>query len=406
MKYLRTILLLCALGIPTQAGLNVVCSLQTDRTLHMTAVKDQRLFGIMGTMLVYDISAPAAPVRLPILDTAFGVGEGLFIRDTIAYIAGSGRLKIWSIANINAPYHLATSQAIKFDPPIWPLAHKVAVSGNTALLANCRGGLQLFDITNPRNPIHKYNLAQVNDDVDKIFVRGDTLFMKDHALGLFLVDIARPDSPVIISQIDTLHGTDGGVWAENDLVYSACGGNGIRILSIKDPVRPVLVGIFKCGNAHDVVVRNGVAYVADEFRGLIEVDVSNPAAPKQLSIIPGFKPTAVTLDGELIIASSAVQKVIVIAKSSGLVLSSGTASIVPGSIRLQAKGRVLSVLMPGPANAMLSIVNINGQCVSRTDLLPMGSGMNRFSFPGLRTGRYVVSVRMGREGVFVKWIVE
>jgi hypothetical protein len=112
--------------------------------------------------------------------------------------------------------------------------------------------------------------------------------------GVTLLDLADPLHPAVITRFS--EGLEPGVhniWIEGDFLYAAVDGegNGLRIIDISDPARPVTVAGFvgETSFLHDVLVRDGLAFLSHWDGGLIILDVGHgiaggsPARPVEVS---------------------------------------------------------------------------------------------------------------------------
>ena len=122
-------------------------------------------------------------------------------------------------------------------------SHDIAVSGNDAFVANGSDGLEVYDISNPANPV---NIGHTNN--------GGCAF---------------------------------GVAFASNLVYVANLDDGLRIYKVSNPANPVNVGhIFNGGMALNVAVNGNYAYLANDSDGLRIYNVSNPANPVNVGYAP------------------------------------------------------------------------------------------------------------------------
>lgn len=119
--------------------------------------------------------------------------------------------------------------------------------------------------------------------------------------GVTLLDIADPHHPAVITRYT--HGLASGVhnaWLDGDHVYLVLDGrgSGLRILDVSDPADPFTVASVYEGTSflHDVIVRDGLAFLSQWNDGLVIVDVGHgiaggsPTHPVEVSRI--------ALDGE------------------------------------------------------------------------------------------------------------
>ncbi len=152
--------------------------------------------------------------------------------------------------------------------------------------------LWVWDVSNPATPVRAGSL--VMDGVGSV---GDVKIRADGTLGVIthqgsneglngvtLIDLSNPLQPSVISR--SLTSLEGGVhnaWIEGDYVYAAGGaanGGRISVIDISDPVAPQVVAGYYAGSsgAHDVYVRDGLAFVSHWNAGLVILDVGNGIA--------------------------------------------------------------------------------------------------------------------------------
>jgi hypothetical protein len=125
---------------------------------------------------------------------------------------------------------------------------------------------------------------------NNVDVNGNFAYVAAGAAGLQVVDVSDPRNPQIVGAMDTT-GNANDVRIVGNLVYIADGSAGLQIIDISTPTAPVIVGAVDTpGEAQDVAVSGVRAYVADGDFGLQIVDMSNPAAPHILGTVdtPGI----------------------------------------------------------------------------------------------------------------------
>lgn len=153
-------------------------------------------------------------------------------------------------------------------------------------------GNRLFawDLADPQAPLLTTELAVDSRTVNDVMIRADgTLAALTHEgsldgrNGVTLLDLADPLRPAVITRFT--EGLEPGVhnvWIEGDFLYVVVDGvgNGLRIVDISDPARPVTVASFVAETSflHDVLVRDGLAFLSHWDAGLIILDVGNGIA--------------------------------------------------------------------------------------------------------------------------------
>ncbi|MBU1675999.1 hypothetical protein KKA85_09490, partial [bacterium] len=120
-------------------------------------------------------------------------------------------------------------------------------------------------------------------DPHDICVAGSYAYIADDAVGLRVADVSDSTDPDLAVGI-YLGGEAWGLTLHEDRLYVAVDGLGLAVLSLEqDAGSPAWVGFgVTPGQARDVVVQGGVAYVADGTRGLHLFDVSGPGNPPTL----------------------------------------------------------------------------------------------------------------------------
>ncbi|WP_448605243.1 LVIVD repeat-containing protein [Thermoflexus hugenholtzii] len=100
---------------------------------------------------------------------------------------------------------------------------------------------------------------------------------------LVVMDVGDPSRPVVVGRTGVLPGVVRGVAVSGSYAYVADGG--LRVIDVSNPAAPREVGFYDTlGWALGVAVSGSYAYVADGNKGLRVIDVSNPAAPREVGV--------------------------------------------------------------------------------------------------------------------------
>jgi len=192
------------------------------------------------------------------------------------------------------------------------VATSVALSGNYAFVTHnlvTRGegdvDLVVFDVSNPAAPTvaGTYYIDHWGASALGVAVAGQHAYIY-HTYGLEVVDISRPAAPkragrwltpakpgggISIPVWDGTRGMVGHVVAagphvalEKNLAYLADRSGGLRILDVSDPAAPKEIGV--CATryyATGVVIEGKHAFVGVNY-GLRIIDVSDPSQPKEI----------------------------------------------------------------------------------------------------------------------------
>lgn len=224
--------------------------------------------GIAG-LHVIDVSEPGSPAEVGFYDTP-GDAKRVFAADDYVYIAdGSGGLRVMDVTNPQKPlevgYYLTDANDMEV---VGQWVYLVETVTN-----DCeeRGGvLRILDISNPASPVsigetpapdcHPYNSYFLSVAVEENYVYVGTDDRVDGSVNVY-------DSPSLIQLGDgyvSLTGDAQEVIVEDALVYVTSRLGGLYIVNFTVPTAPQRIGYYNTeGNAVDVAVANGFAYVAD-----------------------------------------------------------------------------------------------------------------------------------------------
>ena len=158
-------------------------------------------------------------------------------------------------------------------------ARWVMVSGSYAYVADDYTGLQVIDVSNPKNP-EIAGSVDTPGNARKVFVSGSFAYVADYWDGFHIVNISNPATPVLVSSLSLPDAAEG-VFVSGAYAYVADGSSGLKIINVSNASAPAVVGgVNTPGYSLDVKVFGSYAYLADGSGGLQVIDVSNPAAPR------------------------------------------------------------------------------------------------------------------------------
>jgi Mg-chelatase subunit ChlD len=253
------------LADPTRPAILTSVPLGSDSPRGMAVAGDHAfLVTSSGELVAYDIAEPTRARALSRVLVPLGVSASsrrpLVVGGGRAWVAGDLTVAEIDVANPAAPEFLGlveTEGAIS--------AH--ALRGDRLLVA-CVG-----DLVGARRTYH----------------------------GLEIHDVSKPGEAAVVGALrDAWHGF--GVDAVPGTAYVAAGRAGMRVVDIADPRKPRTVGRYEPeGEFVDVVVRDGLAYLADgSSRSAFHVvDVAQPFLPRQVAVVdvPGSLASSVALAG-------------------------------------------------------------------------------------------------------------
>jgi hypothetical protein len=232
-----------------------------------------------------------------------GYANNVDVANNIAYVAaGAAGLQVIDVSNPRNPRITAA-----LDLP--GNANDIRQANGLGYVAAGDSGLQIVELTNV-NGLTLAGAVDTPGQAQDLAIAGNRIYVADGVAGLQIVDASDPANPQILGTADT-PGTARGVATADGLVLIADGSpsSALRVIDISDPTSPQIVGAVDIpGDAKDLVVRQGIAYVAAFTGGLQIVDFSTPSAPQIVGQIPGsgaegFIPRDLALEGNFILAA-------------------------------------------------------------------------------------------------------
>lgn len=283
----------------------------------------------------------AAPARLPeaskrkrvgrIVATVKTAEQALAIRiqGAWAYVAvGTKGLQIFSLANPAKPRLVGS-----VDTPGEAL--NLAVVGQYVYIADSWAGLQVIDVSDPASP-RVVNALQLPGPAAAVEVKNDYgydyLYVAGMEAGLIIVNITDPANPTLAATLDT-PGRAQALAPKRSCVYVADGDEGLRVVDLWniaeprlnlavpfpgesvrglsstteyvyvltstrlvayntwiDPLAPIRRGVAEVpqdpgSGAAQVRVVGGWALIANNSKGLLAVDLSDPPNPKPMGLL-------------------------------------------------------------------------------------------------------------------------
>jgi hypothetical protein len=214
------------------------------------------------------ISAPAAVVS-HVTDVA---GNGVVVVGNYCYLASDyGGLRIYDISNPANPVNIANTNNGE-------QAFGIAVSGNYCYLAGHTDGLWIYDISNPTNPV---TVSHTNNGgyAYKVAVAGHYCYLANYIDGLRIYDVSNPANPVNVGQINPGGGIRG-IAIAGHYCYLANINDGLWVYDVSNPAYPISIAHKNDGgDSRDVIVSGNYCYLANGMDGLRIYDISNPANP-------------------------------------------------------------------------------------------------------------------------------
>jgi len=174
-------------------------------------------------------------------------------------------------------------------PPILGLASSLEaehifgsfLDGDRLYFANGTFGLDIYDVSNPGNPV-LLGFADTAGIARDVLVIDDIAFVADGANGLISLDVSNPAS---IQPLDiTFNGHPANnVFIEGNIAYIPSGGDGLVTYDISDNTNITQLGMFDefspeldVSDAIDVAKKDNIVFLTDPNQGIFAIDVTDP----------------------------------------------------------------------------------------------------------------------------------
>jgi hypothetical protein len=155
-----------------------------------------------------------------------------------------------------------------FDVAIDPTREQLYIAAG-------QSGLHILDTVNGK--LEHINTYYGDGYYRNLKILGERAYIADSKRGLVVLDISGESPVTTWVQTD---GKAGGLHLDGDMVYVAAFSDGLQIFEISDPDTPVLIAsLGTLGDAWDVWVHAGFAYIADTNAGMTVIDISTPSEP-------------------------------------------------------------------------------------------------------------------------------
>jgi hypothetical protein len=174
----------------------------------------------------------------------------------------------------------------------------VAYTGTVDCYRSCGDRLLVWDVSDPAQPTLTDEIVVGGSRVNDVMVNADgtlaAITNEGGEGGIVLLDLSDPAHPAEITRLtDGLEGDTHNVWIEGNFMYVAVESyrspdrSRLQVVDISDPEDLTIVSTYYGGssNAHDVYVRDGLAFLSHRDAGLIILDVGvdgSPSSPVEL----------------------------------------------------------------------------------------------------------------------------
>ncbi|HUX12701.1 MAG TPA: hypothetical protein VMW87_06710, partial [Spirochaetia bacterium] len=150
-------------------------------------------------------------------------------------------------------------------------------------VADAKVGMIVLDMSDPKQT--RQLGSYPSTDARQVAVDGNYVFLADYVEGLLVLDVSDPAHPKRVAGIAGLRARVVALYHGANRRTYACvvGLNGISLVNVSDPTHPELSGVYATDSAENLKVAGSYAYVAEGYRGLTVLDLSNPERIRKVS---------------------------------------------------------------------------------------------------------------------------
>ncbi|MBD3236602.1 MAG: hypothetical protein GF330_07850 [Candidatus Eisenbacteria bacterium] len=235
-----------------------VSNLPLDTSLRDIVVSDgyAYLASRIDGLKVIDISDPENPFEAGTYTDVFAITWQTKVAGSHAYLAHSANgLTILDISDLSRPEHLASTGSLTET-------RDVAYQAGLVYTADGTGGLRIFDVAGPSQPLEIGTIGGFNGW--RLLVDGDLVYLIDAVPNdyyfLRIFDVSDPTMPV---ELFAMRFQENEVMSDltkyDDYLYVAGDNAGVRIIDVADPLLPMEVGSYDLPDVTDLGVEGGTA---------------------------------------------------------------------------------------------------------------------------------------------------
>ncbi len=246
---------------------------------------------------IYDTGSPRYPQLIGSCDTAWPIWAMAKNEQTLFAAHGE---KGWAALCLKDYASLKLVGEISLPS----YAMSVVTWDDYAYVAADFGGLHVVDVVQPTAPFlcSSYSDYACRD----LATNGDLAFLCDESGGLVIVNVSNPYLPVLSGRFWGESGNPRGVTLDAQRIFLACGIFGMKILENDALGGVTLLGQSSPGDTvWDVALKDGVAFAADEFEGVLTFDITDPQNPVWLNTIPVYRPMKLAIEGHYLYVACA-----------------------------------------------------------------------------------------------------
>ena len=170
----------------------------------------------------------------------------------------------------------------------------VYVTKGHAYVVSLRGGLYVYDVRDPAQPVLKTQVHQPSDNYwNGVWALGDALYVASANRGVVVFDIGDPGAPVLVRSVPAQLTNVHTVFVSGTHLYAAAQepAGAVLVFDVRDALQPVLISKFQAegfsapaegDGPHDMLVFEERLYVNFWGAGYVVASMERPDEPAEL----------------------------------------------------------------------------------------------------------------------------
>ncbi len=183
----------------------------------------------------------------------------------------------------------------------------VFVADGHAYVTALTGGLFIYDVSDPANPVQRAQVTPSDDSWNQVWVQGKTAYIASSNRGILIYDLTNVAVPRYVSALPASKVDVRSIFVNGTKLYAASPSPNAEVIAydITNPTAPVLDTRYYVDDSNpsagqipmEVFVSGNTLYVSHWTYGLAVVDVTNPKAFKRVGkfAYPGATSRAVVV---------------------------------------------------------------------------------------------------------------
>lgn len=216
----------------------------------------------------FDISDPTTPVQTGSFITP-NEAEQVIVQDQFAFVAdGRQYLEVYDISDLDNPDHVSSVE-------VFGNCKRVSIDGNYAYIAGT-GGLNVVDISNPRNPVWM-SFFDTDSELTSALAIDGTVYATTFQDGFFVFRLTHEAQPYVVGRTP-LSALATGLAIIDDRALISGWYSGLHVIDIQDKSSPTVMANFPVEEdiiSRDMHVVGDRAFVAQYQHGLGVYDISD-----------------------------------------------------------------------------------------------------------------------------------